>query len=90
MVDLRIPRGVQEVCQVFQVNGPEDFRRMPENFQRRMRVLMGQAAPGIDWGAALTGRRPLYGLYRAPVEVKGKGNGKGIRAIMPGRRSPSL
>ena len=90
VVDLRIPRGVVEVCQVFQVNGPEDFRRMPENFQRRMRVLMGQAAPGIDWDAALAGRVPMYGLARAPVEVMGKGKGKGIRAIMDARLRPSL
>ena len=63
---------------------------MPENFQRRMQVLMGQAAPGIDWDAALAGRVPMYGLARAPVEVMGKGKGKGIRAIMDARLRPNL
>ena len=96
-VDLRIPRGVQEVCQVFGVNAPEDFRRMPLDFQRRMLVLVRQAAPGIDWGAALMDRRmfamtetTMYGLTRGPHKGKGKGKGKGILPIMDARGRANL
>ena len=89
-VDLRIPRAAQDVCQTFGVHGPEDFRRMPEVFQRRMVELVRTAAPGVDWDAALSGRIPMYGLTRVPHEGKGKGKGKGILPIMDARLRPNL
>ena len=62
---------------------------MPAVFQRRMRVLVRQSAPGIDWDAAVMDRRmftmteaTMYGLTRGPHEGKGKGKGKGILPIM--------
>ena len=70
---------------------------MPLDFQRRMLVLVRQAAPGIDWGAALMDRRmftmteaTMYGLTRAPHEGKGKGKGKGILPIMDARGRANL
>ena len=82
--------GVHSVCQTFGVHSPEDFRRMPDAFQRRMAELMRTAAPGIDWDAALSGRIPMYGLTRAPLEGKGNGKGKGILSIMDARIRPNL
>ena len=96
-VDLRIPRGVQEVCQVFGVSIPEEFRRMPADVQRRMRVLVRQTAPGIEWDAAMRDRRiftmteaTMYGLMRAPHEGKGKGKRKGILPIIDARGRANL
>ena len=91
-VDLRIPRGVQEVCQIFEVNTPEDFRRMPAAQQRRILQLVRTSAPGMDlttmmdrrWYTMTNGA--MYGLTRAPHKGKGKSKEKGILAIMDERR----
>ena len=62
-----------------------------------MRVLVRQAAPGIDWDAAMRDRRTFamneattYGLVEAPHEGKGKGKGKGILPIMDARGRANL
>ena len=95
-VDLRIPTGVQEVCQIFAVNTPADFRRMPAQVQGRIMQVMRQVAPGVNIAAMMDRRiysmtdAATYGLTRAPRESHGKGNGKGIPPIMDARRRANL
>ena len=95
-VDLRIPRGVQEVCQIFAVNTPADFRRMPAQVQGRIVQVMRQVVPGVNIAAMMDRRiysmtdAATYGLTRAPREGHGKGNGKGILPIMDVRRRANL
>jgi hypothetical protein len=95
-VDLRIPRGVQEVCRVFGVNAPAEFLGLPAAQQRRMMTLVRQAAPGMDMASMMDRRMftmtnaAMYGLTRAPHEGKGKGKGKGILPIMGDRRRTNL
>ena len=95
-VDLRIPRGVQEVCQIFEVNTPDDFRRMPAHVQRRILAVMRQVAPGVDM-AAMMDRRiytmtdvATHGFTRALSEGQGKGKGKGILPLIDAPRRGNL
>ena len=95
-VDLRIPRGIQEVCQIFKVDNPAEFFSMPEALQRRIMILLRQAAPGIDMASMMKRRMftmtnaAMYGLSKTPRQAKGKGKGKGILPIMDDRRRANL
>ena len=94
-VDLRIPRGVHEVCRVFDVNTIAEIQRMPAEQQNRIMVLLRQAAPGIDMNMMMDRRMftltnaTMYGLTTAP-QGKSKGKGKGILPIMDARKRPKL